>query len=73
MIRSIYKKGREAGAYGGKLLGAGGGGFILFVAPRDKHSKIKEVLSSLVYVNFKLDHDGSKVIVYDPEDIDNGK
>ena len=72
-INDIYKKGCDAGAYGGKLLGAGGGGFILFVASKDKHSKIKEVLSSLVYVNFKLDYDGSKVIVYDPEDIDNGK
>jgi D-glycero-alpha-D-manno-heptose-7-phosphate kinase len=72
-INTIYKKGCEAGAYGGKLLGAGGGGFILFVAPRDKHSSIKKVLSSLVYVNFKLDHDGSKVLVYDPEVTDSYK
>ncbi len=72
-INDIYKKGCEAGAYGGKLLGAGGGGFILFVASRNKHSMIKEALSNLVYVNFKLDHDGSKVIVYDPEDTENSK
>ena len=67
-IDDIYKKGCGAGAYGGKLLGAGGGGFIVFVAPKEKHAMIKEVLSNLVYVNFKFDHDGSKVIVYDPED-----
>ena len=68
-INDIYEKGRGAGAYGGKLLGAGGGGFILFVAPKEKHNTIKKALSKLVYVNFKLDHDGSKVIVYDPKDI----
>jgi len=69
-INSIYEKGLNAGAYGGKLLGAGGGGFILFIAPKEKHSIIKEALSNLVYVSFKFDHDGSKVIVYDPEEID---
>ena len=70
-INDIYEKGRSAGAYGGKLLGAGGGGFILFVAPKEKHPIIKKILSNIVYVNFKLDHDGSKVIVYDPEETEN--
>jgi len=69
-INNIYEKGLNAGAYGGKLLGAGGGGFILFIAPKEKRSIIKEALSNLVYVSFKFDHDGSKVIVYDPEEID---
>ena len=70
-INDIYEKGRSAGAFGGKLLGAGGGGFILFVAPKEKHPIIKKILSNIVYVNFKLDHDGSKVIVYDPEETEN--
>jgi D-glycero-alpha-D-manno-heptose-7-phosphate kinase len=69
-IDHIYDIGLNAGAYGGKLLGAGGGGFILFIAPKEKHSKIKEALPNLVYVNFRFDHDGSKIIVYDPEEID---
>ena len=71
-INEIYEKGLNAGAYGGKLLGAGGGGFLLFIAPKEKHFIIKEALPNLVYVSFKFDHDGSKVIVYDPEDSDCG-
>ena len=72
-INDIYDKGRGAGAYGGKLLGAGGGGFILFLAPKDKHPNVKEALSNLVYVNFKFDQGGSKVIVYDPEDTESNQ
>ncbi len=70
-INEIYKKGCQAGAHGGKLLGAGGGGFILFVAPKEKHPFIKKALSDLVYVNFEFDNDGSKVIVFDPNDVEN--
>ena len=66
-IDDVYEIGCKAGAYGGKLLGAGGGGFILFIAPPDKHTAIREALNDLVYVNFKFDTDGSKVIVFDPE------
>ena len=71
-INEIYEKGLNAGAYGGKLLGAGGGGFLLFIAPKEKHFIIKEALPNLVHVSFKFDNDGSKVIVYDPEDSDCG-
>jgi len=69
-INDIYEVGCKAGAYGGKLLGAGGGGFILFVAPLEKHAFIKKALSDLVYVNFEFDNDGSKVIVFEPDDVE---
>lgn len=65
-INEIYEAGRKAGAIGGKILGAGGGGFILFVAPKNKQCEIKKALANLVYVNFRFDNDGSKVIVFDP-------
>ena len=67
-INEIYESGRKAGAIGGKILGAGGGGFILFVAPKNKQREIKKALANLVYVNFRFDNDGSKVIVFDPID-----
>ena len=72
-IDDVYELGRNAGAFGGKLLGAGGGGFILFVVPKDRQAAVKEALKDLVYVNFKFDTDGSKVIVFDPEDPDYGQ
>ena len=67
-INEIYESGRKAGAIGGKILGAGGGGFILFVAPKNKQREIKKALANLVYDNFRFDNDGSKVIVFDPID-----
>lgn len=62
-IDSIYKKALEAGAIGGKLLGAGGGGFFLFLAEPDKQERIKEALG-LFHVPFKFEEKGS-TIIYD--------
>lgn len=67
-IDAIYESAREAGAIGGKLIGAGGGGFILiFAKPEDQH-KIKENLKGLLSVPFKFDYQGSQIIVYQPEE-----
>ena len=65
-IDEIYEAGIKAGATGGKVLGAGGGGFILFFAKPENHSKIRERLKSLVHVSFHFDNLGSKIVVYEP-------
>ena len=63
-INHIYEVARKAGAYGGKLLGAGGGGFILFIAKPEFHENIKQKLNHLLYVSFKFENDGSSIIFY---------
>ena len=66
-IDEIYKTGINAGALGGKLLGAGGGGFILFYAKPEAHEKIKQSLHQLTFVPFKFDNTGSQVIYHTHE------
>jgi len=64
-IDEIYAKARAAGAIGGKLLGAGGGGFMLFfVKPEDK-PRVCDALSNLLLVPFEFENSGSKIIFYD--------
>lgn len=58
----IYEKATKAGAIGGKVLGAGGGGFMLLFAEPDKHNRIKEALDSLLFVPFKFEKEGTQVI-----------
>ena len=65
-IDEIYEAGIKAGATGGKILGAGGGGFILFFAEPKNHKKIIERFKSLVHVVFHFDDVGSKIVVYEP-------
>ncbi len=65
-IDEIYEAGREAGALGGKLLGAGGGGFILFFARPEVQKKVKEKLKNLLYVPFKFENLGTQIIYYAP-------
>lgn len=65
-IDQIYSTAIKSGAIGGKILGAGGGGFMLLFAPPDMHSRIAENLSHLVRVNFKFEDSGSKVVLYQP-------
>jgi D-glycero-alpha-D-manno-heptose-7-phosphate kinase len=63
-INSIYDAAIQAGAYGGKLMGAGGGGFFMFLAPPDAHQKIKDALKQInVWIPFKFDYEGSKIIM----------
>lgn len=63
-INQIYETAISAGALGGKLLGAGGGGFILFFAKPSQQPKIKEKLKKLLYVPFKFEYLGSQIIYY---------
>jgi D-glycero-alpha-D-manno-heptose-7-phosphate kinase len=61
-IDTWYERARAAGAIGGKLSGAGGGGFLTFYAPPERHADIRKALSELQYVPFKFSPQGSKVI-----------
>lgn len=61
-IDSYYKKALKAGAIGGKLLGAGGGGFLLFYCPLKKQEKVRTALKGLFELTFTFDYEGSKVI-----------
>ncbi|MDP3724460.1 MAG: GHMP kinase, partial [bacterium] len=61
MIDQWYETAREAGAEGGKILGAGGGGFLLLYAPREKHRSIVRALQ-LQPTPFHLEPQGSKII-----------
>jgi D-glycero-alpha-D-manno-heptose-7-phosphate kinase len=65
-INQIYKIATNNSAIGGKILGAGGGGFILFYAKRDNHEKIIKALDNFVHVPFRFEHEGSKIVLYQP-------
>jgi D-glycero-alpha-D-manno-heptose-7-phosphate kinase len=65
-VDDIYNKARAAGAIGGKLLGAGGGGFMLFFAPPEQHPAIRKALANLLWVPFQFETGGSNIIFYDP-------
>ena len=67
-IDDIYNAGLEAGALGGKLLGAGGGGFMLFLVEPEKQKAVREKLKDLIHVNFEIDTGGSKIVVFEPDD-----
>ena len=69
-IDEIYHKAIKNGATGGKILGAGGGGFILFFVPKELQQKVRKALDNLIYVPFKFDNSGSKVVLYQPEGLD---
>ncbi len=65
-IEKMYSTAMKNGAIGGKLCGAGGGGFmLLYVLPRNQE-KVREALKDYLYVPFRFDFDGSKIIVYKP-------
>ena len=67
-IDEIYDAGISAGALGGKLLGAGGGGFMLFYVPKDKQNAVRNALKSKLYVPFRFEFTGSTIIYYSHED-----
>lgn len=64
-IDYIYDAARQAGATGGKILGAGGGGFILFFVQPELQSRVKESLSGLLQVPLRFENLGSQIIYYD--------
>lgn len=67
-IDALYQLGMENGAVGGKLLGAGGGGFMLFFVKPENRKRLKEALHGFLQVPFSFDHTESQVIYYKPED-----
>ncbi len=66
-IDDLYEKGIAAGALGGKLLGAGGGGFLVFYVQPHKQQAVKEAMRDLLYIPFKFEDGGTQVIYYSPE------
>lgn len=66
-IDEIYKRGIDAGALGGKLLGAGGGGFIIFYVQPEYQESVREAMSDLMYIPFRFEDGGTRVIHYSPE------
>lgn len=66
-IDTIYMRGIKAGALGGKLLGAGGGGFLLFYVEPELQESVLSELKELVYVPFKMENNGSQIIHYTAE------
>ena len=64
-IEEIYQAARGAGALGGKVLGAGGGGFILFFVPAENQPKVRERLSKLIKVPFRFEQSGTQIILND--------
>ena len=65
-IEQIYDDAKRAGAIGGKLLGAGGGGFMLLFVKPENQARVREKLKNLVHVPFKFDNSGSRVVLYQP-------
>ena len=72
-IDDIYENGKKAGALGGKLLGAGGGGFLLFYVQPEKHSQVIEAMNGLLHIPFEFESGGTSVIHYTPELFDTEK
>lgn len=66
-IDSIYNRGLKAGAVGGKLCGAGGGGFLLFFIEPDRHPALRKELEGFLEVPFEFDYSGTQIIFYQPD------
>jgi D-glycero-alpha-D-manno-heptose-7-phosphate kinase len=72
-LDAIYEKARRAGAVGGKLLGAGGGGVFLFFVKPEKHADVRKALGGLVEIPFDLENFGSQIVYYKPDEYENVK
>jgi len=66
-VDEIYAEAKRGGARGGKLLGAGGGGFVLFYVPPDCRKQVRERLRNLLWVPFRFDTTGSQIIFFSPQ------
>lgn len=69
-IDSLYTKGIKAGALGGKLLGAGGGGFLVFYVQPEKQRFVREAMKELMYIPFRFENGGTRIIHYSPEEFE---
>ena len=66
-VDELYRQARAAGAIGGKLIGAGGGGFMLLFVPPGRQKRVRERLNNLLFVPFKFEFSGSQIIFFEPE------
>lgn len=66
-IDELYERGIEAGALGGKLLGAGGGGFLVFYVQPEKKEAVMNIMKDLMHIPFQFEDGGTRVIHYTPE------
>jgi len=69
-IDNIYAEAMRAGAIGGKLLGAGGGGFLLFFVRPENRKKLKEKMANFLQVPFKFENFGSQIVYYNPDKVE---
>ena len=69
-IDALYKKAIDAGAIGGKLLGAGGGGFLLFYVEPEYQENVRSTLEDLIYVPFEFENEGTRIMYFRPEYFD---
>jgi D-glycero-alpha-D-manno-heptose-7-phosphate kinase len=65
-VDELYERARAAGALGGKLTGAGGGGFLLLFVPPEKQPAVIEALQTQLHVPFEFETAGSQIIFYEP-------
>lgn len=69
-VDELYERARNHGAIGGKITGAGGGGFLLLFVPPSAQNRVREALSELLHVPFRIEFSGSQISLYDPPDAD---
>jgi D-glycero-alpha-D-manno-heptose-7-phosphate kinase len=69
-VDEIYQAAIAAGAAGGKLLGAGGGGFLAFIMRPERRAAVSNAMRGLIQVSVDMDQDGSQIMVYEPNDVD---
>jgi D-glycero-alpha-D-manno-heptose-7-phosphate kinase len=65
-IDTMYEAAMSAGAIGGKILGAGGGGFLLLFVPPERQASVRERLKRLIHVPFRFEDAGSRLVMYSP-------
>jgi len=68
-VDEIHETVMRAGALGAKLLGAGGGGFMLVFAEPTRHATIREMLKHLIEVSFSIGSPGSRIVIYEPNGV----
>lgn len=70
VLDEMYQTAIQNGALGGKLLGAGGGGFFVFYVPKERQEAVRKALGNLLYIPFCFENNGTEILYYQPEDYD---